>query len=252
MAEPVGTRWNRAVLLPVAVGIPLLVCAVLSLWREQVPTATAVLLLVALVVAAAATGDRLAGVTAALSSAVWFDFFLTSPRLRFTMSDPDEIEATVLLVLIGAAVTELALWGRRQQAGASRRAGYLDGVLGTAELMLVRHDSVETLIHRVADQITEVLGIGACRYVEGPYLDREEAVLHHDGSVTRLGHLLDVDRDGLPTDIETALLVRRDEEVTGRFELVAADQLARPTLEQRRVAVLLADQVAGLLGDRPR
>ena len=35
-------------------------------------------------------------------------------------------------MVIGVAVTELALWGRRQQAHAARRSGYLDGVLSAA------------------------------------------------------------------------------------------------------------------------
>ena len=42
----------------------------------------------------------------------------------------DDVEAAALLVIIGAAVTEVALWGHRQQSRANRRAGYLDGVLG--------------------------------------------------------------------------------------------------------------------------
>ena len=49
-------------------------------------------------------------------SGVWFDFFLTEPYLRLTIADSDDIETTVLLVLIGVAVTEIALWGHRQQA----------------------------------------------------------------------------------------------------------------------------------------
>ena len=38
---------------------------------------------------------------------------LTEPYARFTITDPNDIEATVLLVLVGLAVTEIALWGRR-------------------------------------------------------------------------------------------------------------------------------------------
>jgi hypothetical protein len=49
------------------------------------------------------------------------------------VSNPDDVEALVLLLAVGLAVTELALWGRRQQAGSSRPRGYLDGVLSTAE-----------------------------------------------------------------------------------------------------------------------
>jgi K+-sensing histidine kinase KdpD len=52
--------------------------------------------LVLWVVAAASTGVRLAGVLAALSSAVWFDFFLTAPYLTFVIIDRADIETTVL------------------------------------------------------------------------------------------------------------------------------------------------------------
>ncbi|HLN77483.1 MAG TPA: DUF4118 domain-containing protein [Nocardioidaceae bacterium] len=251
MADTPTTTWNRSVLIPAATIAPLLMCAVLSAWRDSITTATDVLLLVAVVVAAAATGDRWAGIAAALSSAVWFDFFLTQPYLRFTITDADDIEATILLLVIGTAVTELALWGRRQQAGASRRAGYLDGVLGTAERVAARQDSVENLIGKVADQITEVLDITRCRFVPGGAYDPLMALMDHDGTVTRAGHRLNVERDGLPTDDETVLLVRRENDVVGHFVLTSATDIARPSLEQRRVAVLLADQIASLLGEHP-
>lgn len=248
MAESPRVQLNRSLLIPAAALVPLLVSAALSAWRDSVTAATDVLVLVLVVVAAAATGDRVAGVTAALSSALWFDFFLTQPYLRFTMTDADDIEATILLLIIGTAVTEVALWGRRQQARASRRAGYLDGVLGTAELVLVRQDSVDSLIDKVSDQIAEVLDIARCRFVPGGVFDSRMAVLDHDGDVTRAGRRLNVDRDGLPTDDETVLLVRRNDDVLGHFVLTSADRIARPSLEQRQVAVLLADQTVSLLG----
>lgn len=252
MAERPTILTSRAWVVSAAALVPLVVCVVLSAWRGSVSAATDVLVLVTLVVAAAATGDRLAGVTAALSSAVWFDFFLTEPYLRFTITDSEDVEATILLLVIGTAVTEVALWGRREQAQASRRAGYLDGVLGTAELVLGRSDSVDSLIARVTGQITEVLGISRCRFNPGGDYDRQMAVLGHDGAVARRGHVLNVERDGLPTDDETVLLVQRNGDVVGYFVLTSAADIARPSMEQRRVAVLLADQVASLLGERPR
>lgn len=251
MAEEPTVFWSPAWLRTAAAAVPLLVALLLSAWRDSITTATDVLVLVAVVVAASATGDRWAGITAALSSALWFDFFLTQPYLRLTITDANDVEATVLLLLIGTIVTEVALWGHRQQARASRREGYLDGVLGTAELVLVRHDSVESLTHRVANQITDVLDIAECRFAVGDSHDPQMPVLHHDGSVSRLGRPLNVDRDGLPTDDETVLPVRWGGEVVGHFLLTSASRVARPTMEQRRVAVLLADQVASLLGDRP-
>ena len=113
---------------------PLLVCAVLIPFRDSFDNANAALLLVLLIVAVASFGIRPAGVVAAVSSAVWFDFFLTVPYNRLTINDRGDIETTILLVVIGAAVTEIAIWGRRQQARASRQKGYLDGVLTASEL----------------------------------------------------------------------------------------------------------------------
>ena len=60
---------------------------------------------------------------------------------------------------------------------------------------------------------------------------------------------MNVERDGLPTDGETALPVSRGEVILGHFWLNAADAIARPSPEQLKVAVLLADQVAAVLAD---
>ena len=76
---------------------------------------------------------RLAGILAAVSAASWFDFFLTQPYERFAITRRADIETTVLLLVIGVAVTEIAVWGRREHAAASRRAGYLDGINAAAQ-----------------------------------------------------------------------------------------------------------------------
>lgn len=243
-------REHRSLLIGAAVFLPMLACAALSGFRDTVTSATAVLVLVLLVVVVAATGDRVAGIVTALSSGVWFDYFLTQPYGRFTITDPDDIEATVLLVLIGVAVTEVALWGRRQQAGASRRAGYLDGALRTAEIVSARQESPRKVIELVAGQIVDVLGIAGCRFVPGTVHDSRLAILDHDGGVTWGGSIVKVEREGLPTNEETALLVVHEGETVGHFVLTSADDVARPSLEQRKVAVLLADQVASVLGKR--
>lgn len=243
-----GLQVARPWVVAAALVVPLVTCAVLAQFRDAVTTATSTLVLVLVVVGAAATGDRVAGLGAALSSGAWFDFFLTEPYGSFTIRDANDVEVTVLLVLIGAGVTELALWGRRQQQRASLRAGYLDGVLRAAEVIAMRGQPPEALAGYVADRITDVLDIGRCRFVPGPVMDRRYAVLEHDGSVTRNGHPVRVERNGLPTDEETVLPVRRGSETLGYFVLTAATEVARPSAEQRRVAILLADQIATVLG----
>ena len=59
--------------------------------------ATDVLVLVAVVVVFSATGLRAAGLAAALSAAVWFDFFLTEPYQSFAINDANDLEAAVLV-----------------------------------------------------------------------------------------------------------------------------------------------------------
>lgn len=240
---PQATWWRPAVRLA-AVLAPLLTAAMLSTVRDSVTAATSVLVLVVWVVAAAATGDRPAGVLAAVSAGAWFDFFLTEPYLRFTIADADDIEATVLLVLISLGVSEVALWGYRQQRQAAQRSGYLDGVLGAARAVVEGNLPPATVVDVVARQITEVLAVDKCRYIEGPVRDARIALLDHDGGLTRKGQAVDVDRVGLPTDEYVAVLVRRGPDVAGHFLLTTTSHRAYPTREQRRVAVLLADQVA--------
>ena len=125
--------------------------------------------------------------------------------------------------------------------------GYLDGVLETAEVVTLRTESPEALVDHIADQIRQLLGVGACRFVNGPVRDERVALLDHQGHVRRRGRDIDVDRDGLPTDDNTALVVTRADAALGHFLLTAASEIARPTLEQRRVAVLLADQAGTVL-----
>ena len=241
-----NTHWRTPARIG-AILLPFVTCAILSTLRDSITAATAVLVLVLWVVAAAATGDRFAGVLAALSGGVWFDFFLTEPYQRFTIADPDDIEATVLLVLIGVGVTEIALWGHRQQGRAARRSGYLEGVLGAARIVSEGGTPPSTAVDVVSRQIIDVLGADNCRFVAGPVHDTRIALLDHDGVVTRGGHPVDVDKAGLPHDEYVALLVRRGPRVIGHFLVTATTEATYPSKERRQVAVLLADQVAAAL-----
>src|SRR5580700_11743516 len=121
--------------LAVAAGLlaPLALAAILVPFRAHFQNTEAALALVVVIVAVAAAGNRLAGYLAALSAAAWFDFFLTRPYETFDITGRYDIETTVLLLVIGVAVTELAVWGRRQHTAASRRAGYLAGINAAAQ-----------------------------------------------------------------------------------------------------------------------
>ena len=249
VAPPTPAPRYRAPLVLLALLVPLGVAAALTPFRDRLTPTVVVLALVLVVVAAAATADRAVGITAAVSSGAWFDFFWTEPRLRLTIAGGQDAAVTVLLVLIGVAVTEVALWGRRQQARASRSAGYLEGALRTAEAASSRLEPADAVVHRIARQVGQLLGVEASRFVHGPVDTTGTAVLDHDGAVTLDGERIRVDVEGLPSDTETALPVLHRGRVVGAFLLTSAAHVARPTLEQRRVAALLADEAGSALAE---
>jgi K+-sensing histidine kinase KdpD len=238
-------RGRQAVVWAAAV-VPVAVCAGLAPFRAHLANTSAALVLVLVVVTAAATGPRWAGIIAALSSTLWFDFFLTQPYHHFAITSQADVETAILLTLVGVAVTEVALWGRRQQARASKHHGYLQGVVQTAGLVAAGSSSTETLIEHVAEQLVEFLDIDDCQFDSDTHEAAPAAVLR-DGSVVRRGWDVDVQRFGLPTDSEIELRVQHDGVTRGRFLLVASTRTVRPSLPQMQVAVALADQVGAAL-----
>jgi hypothetical protein len=236
----------RTLALTGAVLAPVLVGALLSLVRDLIANNNAALVFVLVVVAVAASGYRVAGLLAALMSVVSFDFFLTQPYLTLTINDRDDVEAAVLLALIGLAVTEIALWGRRQQARASTRAGYLAGVVSAARLAASGVTSPSEVTELVGRQIRDVLELDDCRFDPGPsQVDRPR--LEGDGSLTWRGRTVDVDREGLPTLDLIELPVTSGGVDRGRYLLTSTSAVRRPDLERRQVVVTLADQAAAAL-----
>jgi Domain of unknown function (DUF4118) len=228
-----------------ALAAPLLLTVILVPFRGSFPNTDAALALILVVVAVAANGYRLAGYLAALSAAVWFDFFLTRPYEQFTITRRTDIETTVLLLVIGVAVTEIAVWGRRQHTAASRRAGYLDGI-GAAARAVAAGESPGELIDQVSGRLTELLSLRACRFEYGKAGLGRPARLLGDGRVVTEHRTWDVPVEGLPTDTDIELLVEHAGVLQGRF-LMRAKPDAHPTLEQRLVAIAFAEQVGAAL-----
>lgn len=225
--------------------LPLVVCLLLSLIRDTMANTNAALVLVLVVVAAASLGSRATGWAAALVSAAGFDVLLTQPYGRPTIHSAADVQTTVLLLVIGVAVTELASWGRRHQARAGQQQGYLEGILDSAGT-LAGAGSATTLIGQVENQLVDLLDLDSAQYV--PRLGGPAPVIAPDGTVSRRDRILDVDRSGLPTDTEVWLPVGPgDGAELGGFRLVAATHVARPDRQQRQVAALLAEHVASAL-----
>jgi len=224
---------------------PLVLTAALVPFRGSLANTDAALALVLVIVAVAAAGHRLAGYLAALSAAAWFDFFLTRPYERFSITRSADVTTTVLLLLIGIAVTEIAVWGHRQRGAASRRSGYLAGINDAARAAAMG-TSPDALADRVAAQLVRLLGLRSCEFQYGRAGLGQPGRIERDGQVTVAGSPWDAGLFGLPATAGTELLVESGGRLHGRF-LMQPDPAARPASEQLLVAVALADQVAAAL-----
>jgi K+-sensing histidine kinase KdpD len=225
---------------------PFVVSTMLVPLRARIENTDVALLLVVVVVAVAAFGNRLAGYLAALSAGVWFDFYFTEPYQRLTIGDRSDVETFVLLMAVGIAVTELAVWGRRQEAIAHREAGYLAGIQTAADAGATGGSS-QDLIRQVSDRLVDTLHLRSARYQPGVAGLGSPARLRRDGQILWKGSVWDVDHNGLPCDTDIELLVENGGRLHGRYLLKAVPETSAP-LSERRVAVTLADQVGAALG----
>jgi len=239
-------RFNRQNLL-LATGLvgPLVACVILLPFRSKVPNTSDALLLVLVVVGVASAGDRLAGLLAALSAGLGFDFFLTQPYQSLTIASTADVQTMLLLLGVGVAVTEIANRGREQQAKARQHLGYLQGVETVAKIASEGSSSPSALIDLVAGQIVQLMGLEKCRFDYSMGLDYPR--LEADGSVRRRNQPWPVDSLGLPAEKDTELLVKSGGRFMGRF-LLTANPDTRPSPSERMVAAALAAQVGAALG----
>lgn len=215
-------------------------------FRSSLANTHIALVLVVVIVAVAAAGNRLAGIVASMSAGVWFDFFFTAPYQRLAITDRQDIETFLLLLAVGIAVTELAVWGRRQQERAAREAGYLAG-LQAAAAAGATGVSGTVLVRDVRTKLIETLDLSGCRFEPGVAGLGDPPRLLRDGSVVWHGRSWEAERDGLPADTDIELRVENSGRLHGRYVLRAKPG-AHPSREQRIVAVTLADQVGAALG----
>ncbi|MFD5416963.1 DUF4118 domain-containing protein [Streptomyces sp. NPDC127069] len=238
-----GYRLHDAAALLAALVAPFLVALALVPLRTELSATNAALILVVAVVAVAATGTRTAGAVAALSAAAWFDFFLTVPYQRFTITGRQDVETAVLLLVVGLIVSQLSVRARRLQTTVITDAAHLASLRGTARLAEDGR-SPEAVVEYVRRELVGLLGLRGCRFEYGNLMGGLPR-LEHDGGVWLRRPERVTEYADWPDD-ETELRVVGGGHYYGRFLL---DPLPGPLPpeQDRLVAVALAAQAGSAL-----
>jgi K+-sensing histidine kinase KdpD len=223
---------------------PIVVAGALVGVRDSVANADVALLLVLVVVLAAVTGGWQAGAVGAVSSALSFDFFHTKPYLSLTINSRDDVETALLLLLVGISVGLLAGRARDARAAARSSSSEIDRIHRVAELA-AHGASGEDVLFSAQEELRDLLGLKACRF-EAPPILMALATVERNGTVTgtSVRHYargeLELPREGA----ELPVLARGQQ--IGRFVLEPHEGVG-VSLEQRLVAVAIADQVGAAL-----
>jgi K+-sensing histidine kinase KdpD len=244
---PTAGRTARRLARLLAVAVPPALAAALVPFRATFPAADGALAMVVVIVAVAVFGDRLAGVVGAVSAGLWYDFFLTRPYERFAISARGDIETTVLLLLVGVAVTELTVRGRRHHRQAVEGSAYLAQLQSVARMMAEGTDA-RAVTSWVEGALTDLLHLRGCYFDPQPAA-ATKAVITQGGDVVLAGLTW-----GWLPGRRVDLPVQFGGKSYGTFVLVPTPGV--PVSQERRmVASVLADEVGAVLagsGREPR
>lgn len=241
--------------LPTAVGMfigvvgSIVVAGLLSQAGDWASSTNVALVLMVVVVLGAAAGGRLAGVVSALTAALAFDFFQTEPIHSLRISSRDDIETAILLLIAGLVVGQIAARAQIVRVAVEASRSEIRRITHVAELAAEGEPAAE-VIDAASVELTHLLSLGSCRFEQPPYTEPLQR-LERSGVVIVPKQLITVSRMGrhgleLPAEGVELPVLQRGREV-GRFVLVPTPGEGA-SLEQRVVAVAVADQVGAALG----
>jgi K+-sensing histidine kinase KdpD len=239
------TPYRQRAALAAAIVLPVAVAAVLVPFRGTFATTAAALVLVAVIVGLAIVGSRAAGILASISSALWFDFFLTRPYDQFAISHRPDIETTVALVVVGLIVTELAARSRHHSRVSFEESSYV-GVLDELADLAAGPALTSSVVASATASLTDLLGLRACRFEREPVTPPLARILAN-GEVEHVGLDWPAEEIGIPGP-EAEILARWHGHGVGSFVITPTPGLPVP-VERRAVAVALATIVAARLDD---
>ncbi len=224
-----------------AVGVlgPIVVALILVPVRSELANANLALILVLVVVAAAIIGGRRAGALAAIVATLSFDFFLTEPYLSLKIETSTDLETALILLVVGLLVGAVASRGRRSQRGRERAEEAIASVHRVAEVM-ARGAPVDDVVSIVTRELRSLLSLTDC-WLEFPPFTYVMPALERGGNIGGSEHRwfgggVTFSEDGVD------LPVVEQGAPVARFVLIG-DPTASATIEERVVAVALADQL---------
>lgn len=235
----IGLRgWLIALFGPLAVTVALIPA------RSHIRTTNVSLVLVVVILVAAITGGRVGAVIAAIGSAFWFDVFFTRPYNSFRINSADDVETTVLLLVVGLVVGEIVLRSREHQRVAEVRDVEIHQMRNFAELS-AGNEPIGKLIRVLQDELVAILPVETAQFERPPFTTVLPKLQH--GRITIPGDE-DAPRE-FSADVE--LPVWGAGRQVGRFVLHLAHAGTGVAIspDDRALAIALADQFGAAIAE---
>ncbi|MFN8028431.1 MAG: DUF4118 domain-containing protein [Acidimicrobiia bacterium] len=231
------------------VGPPAVALVLLPL-RGEIRDVNVALVLVVVVLVAAVIGGRWGGAVAAVTAALSFDFFFTHPYGSFRISTRDDVETTVLLLVVGLVTGELVTRTRRSREVARTSRREMHRMRTVAEVG-AGNDTPTHLIESVRRELEHLLPAERV-WFERPPFAVELPQLRHGRVAVPPGDPAIGALDPTPPQL-VELRVAGGGRVRGRFVFEFAEPTTGVALpvEARASAVALADQLGVALTAMP-
>jgi K+-sensing histidine kinase KdpD len=233
-------RNRSRIMFALAIVGPLLIALALVPSRGEFAGAAAALVFVVAIVAFSVGGNRFVGFVASISSVIWYDFYLTKPYDRLTISHRPDIETAICLLIVGVVVSELAARSRHLSRVSTEEAEYVDMVRNLTELANGTAPS-SVVIERAVPSIMQLLDLRDCRFERAPS-DPPMARIMSNGEVTHVGLDWPVNQMGIPGP-EAEIVAQWRGRDLGRFVITPTP--GEPISRERRVVAALLVSVVG-------
>jgi hypothetical protein len=241
--QPRAVRPEREVigLVTGVLGAVVLACALVAV-RGEIINANAALALVVPVLLGAVIGGRWAAFASADVAAISYDFFFTRPYGSLTIESHNDVETTLILLVVALIAAEIGIRAQRMSSAAKASKSVVDRLYRIAELAARVNDPADVIL-AVQAELIGLLDLADCEFEA--VASQPLPALDHSGAIT--GGLFKWTRG------EFALPEPGVELPVGARGVGFGRLVLRPnggtgaSLEQRRVAVALADELGLVL-----